>query len=1450
MLKTKLSMSSKSLSAVTVAVITSIWVYIISDTPVNLALSIIIGLSCGLVTYFILSAKDIHLTLKSKGKYGKQLLLLFLVLVIVMFFTSPFGSVFAADWSSIPVLNWLSFILVLIFSIFISGYIILNLLGIYKKMPFSASLVLSVLISLYFSAMFWFVIKYLTVPDNLVYVFFIASQFCLVALFFLKNSKDNDISLKRTLSLNVIIPLGAIIVIFVSLIVLQQFVYEPFVRGDSWSYVGVALTITKGGFSIASVGNFYSISLPNFFETFLSAFTTLSGFPPANSVMILSLVIAVLMPLAFYVMCLKYTKHIKISVLSTFVFVVASGFGWIPFVSQKITSSLVPYSPENLASILGNLAPKVMYDITQPQGVFSEGIKTYGLGLLAIIMVLYLFNSEFPSKVRVALIAFLMAFAFQFHIEEALIFALAFIPAYLIIIKKEKTFARLNVLGVAAGLTFALLFDLISEPILFTSITLKVSLLEISIIGLFIAVTFLKTDQVINFIKGKTLQYKWLLFIATLFVLIFSFYVLCFYGYPNLNPNYNAAVVYVGLPIPWYYYPVTLGVVGILMMIGLLMNFHEDKKVVFFLLITLFLLIFGALISLINIDLFLTGAKEWRILYRLVPIPASIFAGWVLYKLINLSSQTIKFKLPNSNHSQLRFPKHFSTIILLSVIILGIPSTIIASEYWMVSGANAYGGVTFPSSADFELANFFYHTPLTSRAVVSNYLSNAMVHLAGGVTDFADHYPNIMALKRFETIGMLSSDIRYIVVDKTEVVSEQDFPILGYMPVVFNNSRYLVYELPVMQGPTSQSSVGYIAPLRYNNLTMPSFFIISSLNTSYQIVNDDINGKSVLLLPSDIPNSQSSALKFNGVNSDITLEKIKVPLSELTVSAWFKTSASKTIMSIVNDRQSGSTQTGFRIVILDNNKVSAEINDGTDTIAVSGGEHSDNLWHNVAAVFSPKSLSLYVDGVLEGTTEITRELASIDNNLNLTIGSENGKNMFFSGFISNVCIYNRTLSDSEVRSNFSSFNNPNSNGLVLWVPLNEGVGTVIHNGDLTGVGLVRGASWSSLLLPNETNYGLDSQSMMDWVDGGGKLVVFGGEGEIYSDLGLIGSNRYSTVNSINLGSQSFQLNRTITVQSFLYPSDKVKVLGYYQFDGQNRCPFAVEQQLGEGTVIYFNLDPLYNLGSNVQGNLLFDSGFLSIITTALDNSGAGKFSITNAEMVPVNERWIANYTHYAHESFSAMGNISVNSVLSGSYLLPNPLFADNLVIDRNGIKTSYENLTIDNIFIEANAKINVNSNSIASVQCDFIPNYLPLELSNCSATLTPIGGSIKIQTDKGLFTINNGEFVNLNSTMALFLIKNPSINVNGSTTLDTLNNLIFGPQEYVGETQFHISYGEQNYLFFDSLTLPPLKTNYPQEYALPWLDILLSPFTIVLVCVMTFLAYLLKKHYVIQRLQP
>ncbi len=206
-----------------------------------------------------------------------------------------------------------------------------------------------------------------------------------------------------------------------------------------------------------------------------------------------------------------------------------------------------------------------------------------------------------------------------------------------------------------------------------------------------------------------------LLLICYFFLL--SVIVLVSYGYSHMS--YGDAVVYLGFTFPWYYYPLSFGVAGALSLAGLFMKFEKYRSLSFFVLVAVLTIILGIVVSFLNLNFFNTGTKEWRLIYRILPIATSILGGWGLFKLMRILKDTDFHIIYHRQRIEKNLKislRHLSIVLFLSVIILGVPSTIIASEYWMSSNATPFGSA-YATDESLELANFVKQN-------VSSYFTN------------------------------------------------------------------------------------------------------------------------------------------------------------------------------------------------------------------------------------------------------------------------------------------------------------------------------------------------------------------------------------------------------------------------------------------------------------------------------------------------------------------------------------------------------------------------------------------------------------------------------------------------------------------------------------------------------------------------------------------------------
>lgn len=851
-----------NLDVLAIVLVIAGWVILISDNPLSVYVGMIIGLATGFVYYFVKTKEGriIKIPVIPSSISSIIIIILFFALVFTLFTQET--SLIALNWYGIQTTDWIRFIVTNAFLTFIPGFIILNAIDRESKISTIPRIVLSVLSSIFLSSQLMYITKQITLDIFSPNILFIAVNFALIILFLrLKLKRQIPIGQKyKEVNVNLMLALGFLIIFSAILVYLQQFVYEPFVRGDNWNYLATSNYIDKGSSSLTPVGKFYSIKSLSIYELYNLGLFRLSGFPAVNSMMITSVVIASLIPVAFFVMSLQYVRSKKISLLSTLIYIAVSGFGWIPFIGQKIGLSIQHYIPQDLFAILNGIAPQVLNDISQPQGSIPEGFKTYVLALTSIIMLLYLLKSQLPSKSRMFLIGVIAAFAFLAHIETTLAFFFAFLPAYVLLSKKKLHEVRENIVALALGILLTLVIGLSSPALLIIPFELNY-LLVAFILGVLLLYTYLRKYlqlKLPSFMNNYGFFKKPTLLLVCYFYFL-SVIVLVSYGYSHMY--YGDAVVYLGFTFPWYYYPLSFGIAGALSLVGLFMKFEKYRSLSFFVLVAVLTVVLGMVVSYLNLNYFNTGTKEWRLIYRILPIATSIFGGWALFKVMIILKNTdihIIYRRRRTENCHRISLRRLSFVLFLSVIILGVPSTIISSEYWMSSNTTPFGPA-YATLENLELANFVnQNVPITSRVATLGDMSNAIIKLAGGTTAVPSIYPDFLLSSRPETIALLSSDIGFVCIDKEIAEPSVNRDFVSYLPIVFNNSRFSVYSLPYLESP-SESSIGYLAPLQYSNNTLLSYLIIASLNSSYQLVNDDFYDKSIMITPSDLAINEQSA---------------------------------------------------------------------------------------------------------------------------------------------------------------------------------------------------------------------------------------------------------------------------------------------------------------------------------------------------------------------------------------------------------------------------------------------------------------------------------------------------------------------------------------------------------------------------------------------------------------
>ena len=201
-------------------------------------------------------------------------------------------------------------------------------------------------------------------------------------------------------------------------------------------------------------------------------------------------------------------------------------------------------------------------------------------------------------------------------------------------------------------------------------------------------------------------------------------------------------------------------------------------------------------------------------------------------------------------------------------------------------------------------------------------------------------------------------------------------------------------------------------------------YVGGGLVSYWSFDEDDIDGDIVMDLfgdhdgtikgdPKRIEGRIGDALDFDGVDDHVDFGKIDITgFSEITESAWV--SWRQTDKRWISISHHGADD--IMMAVYDT-KIQFHLDDG-NAFWFRSGNVSPNTWYHAALTFDGKKLKGYVDGVLVDSKDASFDFGSADGAT--TVGKHAGAARFIDGSVDEVLIYNRALSENEVKQNFAA----------------------------------------------------------------------------------------------------------------------------------------------------------------------------------------------------------------------------------------------------------------------------------------------------------------------------------------------------------------------------------------------------------------------------------------------
>lgn len=225
-------------------------------------------------------------------------------------------------------------------------------------------------------------------------------------------------------------------------------------------------------------------------------------------------------------------------------------------------------------------------------------------------------------------------------------------------------------------------------------------------------------------------------------------------------------------------------------------------------------------------------------------------------------------------------------------------------------------------------------------------------------------------------------------------------------------------------------------------------------------------------LTTDRMGQSNGAMSFNGSSSYIYRSTLNNPASsQMTWSAWVKTSSSAATQVVIQQSRSSTLVTGEYLYQIETNGRQNfwDWNNGFgySQAGTSNTVLNDGAWHQIAFVKDGVNGTFYLDGQADGT-----KTAAQNNICGLTefvIGKDyRDGDKFFNGSISDVRIYNRALSASEISAIYGTYRpkivaDSLQQGLVFDMPLTSN--------------WVKTETAGSQIMTDRTPYGHDGQNL-------------------------------------------------------------------------------------------------------------------------------------------------------------------------------------------------------------------------------------------------------------------------------------------------------------------------------------------------------------------------------------
>ena len=513
-------------------------------------------------------------------------------------------------WDAIPFLSYVRLFLALLLSYLLPGLAMIKIIC-ENRLSVMETIVFSFLASI-------LLLAFIGANVNLVLT---VNMILLVVSFYpaLKH-KASAVPEKRVINITETVILSSSFLLFALFSLSVYSTYWLFMGPDMWNHYGGALNIMNGIPEIPMVTRSYHTSIAGFLQ--------LSGFPYINA-WISSVFLLFVTVLAFYLMSTKLLSKLdkRAPIVSTIMWAFFAGFGWVYALFLQNTTQT------DWLTTLSTTLGRTQLDIGYPPGywTFMGDNPPAAIGFISLFAMVYLAQKrDLNNKAYVFLTTVTFAVGYFLHSVEILFF---FIFLLVFFVTKQKINFKVLFSSLMLACSVILIYDYIYQTLFVGSFvqtkvwTLGLVIFLASAVGFALMLVPLKMRLSIKQFPIKTyVKNKISLFIALILFYICGLSIIIWL---NIKDAYWWGDTLPFRFVPWYFYPITLGVVLIFAVASIAWqsNFKKEKGVYIFLLLSAFLLFLaGRLITFVNLNYFDTQFNESRV-GSILFVPLSLLAS-------------------------------------------------------------------------------------------------------------------------------------------------------------------------------------------------------------------------------------------------------------------------------------------------------------------------------------------------------------------------------------------------------------------------------------------------------------------------------------------------------------------------------------------------------------------------------------------------------------------------------------------------------------------------------------------------------------------------------------------------------------------------------------------------------------------------------------------------------